>query len=423
MRAGSHDARMRRVLVAPFLVLLSLSATAVAQRPTSFACKRVLAADGRSWLEDHVFEAMLGQVYQLRPRREGETVDLDFGDAWVVPGLIDLHTHLWLRPYNEMSWDDQVRTESEALRSMRAVVHAETTKVRGVFAVRDLGTEGAGVADVALRQLIEKGTVKGPRLFCATRAIVRRGFYGPEPDDPNVPKGAETVEGEDEIRAAVRSQAKAGAQWIKVYADYRKGKQGPAVPTFSAKELAVLVAEASKFGLPVAAHATTDEGIRNAVVAGVRTIEHGSGASDVTLALMKERSVVLVPCLAANEAIVRYAGHPSPIAERLNAAKAGFQRAVAAGVEIGCGSDAGVFAHGENVRELELMVEYGMPADAVLRSATVVAAEVLGADGYGTVLGIGGFLVLRDDPWTQIETLRTPIAIYHGDTCLWGRRL
>ena len=428
MRAAMHDGRMRVVSSWPWLrvalILLVAGAAvcerAAAQRPTSFACKRLLAPDGRSWLEDQVVGAMGPSIFEVRARREGEDVDRDFGDAWVIPGLIDLHTHLFLRPYAEKSWDEQVRNESLALRSMRAVRHAEATLRAGFFAVRDLGTEGAGYADVDLQKAWKEGIFAGPEVFASTRAIHMRGRYGPDPDDPKVEKGAQCVLGIEEIRAAVREQQSGGAQWIKVYADYRDGKGGVS-PTFSAAEMHALCAEAASLGLPVSAHATTDAGIKNAIEAGAKTIEHGAGASEATLRRMKELGVVLVPCLTANETIVRNAGHSGPMLERLNAAKAGFQRALAVGVEIACGSDAGVFAHGDNARELELMVDYGMPADAALRSATVVAAKVLATSKYGSVGGVSGFVVLRADPWKDISTLRTPIAVYRGDIAEAGR--
>lgn len=393
---------------------IASSAEVAAQRPTTFACKRLLAADGRSWVEDQVLVAMGPDIFQVRSRREGEEVDRDFGDAWVIPGLIDVHTHLFLRPYAEKSWDEQVRNESVALRSMRALHHANATLQAGFVAVRDLGTEGAGYADVDLQKALAEGFVRGPQLFVATRAIHMRGRYGPDPDDPKIEKGAQCVLGIEEIRAAVREQAKGGAQWIKVYADYRN-QSGGVSATFSEAELHALCAEASSLSLQVSAHATTDEGIRNAIEAGAKTIEHGAGASEEALRRMKELGVVLVPCLTANETIVRNAGHRGPVLERLSAAKAGFQRALAVGVEIACGSDAGVFAHGQNARELELMVEYGMSAEAALRSATVVAAKVLGTQKFGRIGGPSGFVVLRADPWKDISTLRMPIAVYRGD--------
>jgi imidazolonepropionase-like amidohydrolase len=392
-----------------FLLAAALVLTALpAQRPASWRCRHLLSEDGTAWRDDVVVTTNGGAIVAVQAAADAGDADRDFGDAWVVPGLIDLHTHLLLRPYDQMSWDDQVRKESAELRSIRAAHHAERTLLAGFAAIRDLGTEGASFADVALQKALAEGSMRGPRLFVATRAIVLRGCYGPDPEDPATPKGAQCVAGVDEVRAAVREQAAGGAMWIKVYADYRHGKSGPVGPTFSLEELQALCDEAAKAKLPVAAHANTDEGIRRAVVAGVRTVEHGAQASEATLQLMREKGVVLCPCLAANEAILRYAGRQGPNASRLNAGKAGFQRALAAGVAIACGSDAGVFAHGDNAREIELMVEFGMTPAQALAAATRVAAQVLGADDLGTVRPGArcGLLVLGGDPLTDVANLR-----------------
>lgn len=405
---------MRALFAAALPFALALFAADVrSQREATWRCKHVLAEDGVSWREDVVVGTILDGVTRIRPAAEVDQVDKDFGDAWMIPGLIDLHTHLLLRPYNLMSWDDQVRKESGELRAIRATRHARDTLFAGFVAVRDLGTEGAGFADVAMQKAMDESLFTGPRLYVATRAIVLRGCYGPDPEDPSVPKGAQCVAGEAEVRRAVREQAAAGAQWIKVYADYRHGRSGAVAPTFSLEELRALCDEAQKAKLPVAAHATTDEGIRRAVEAGVRTIEHGGGASAETLSRMKEKGVVLCPCLAANEAIVLYAGRKGPVAERLNAGKAGFQRALAAGVTIACGSDAGVFAHGDNARELELMVEYGMTPAQALAAATTVAANVLGATDLGVIRPGArcGLVVLGRNPLQDITALRAVRAV------------
>jgi imidazolonepropionase-like amidohydrolase len=403
-----------RALPAAVSCLLFLSAASVlAQRPATWRCRHVLAEDGVSWREDVVVTTILDAVDSVRPAAEVEHVDNDFGDAFMIPGLIDLHTHLLLEPYNVMSWDDQVRKECSELRTLRAAVHARNTLLAGFVAVRDLGTEGANFADVALQKAMDEGLCRGPRLFVSTRAIVLRGCYGPDPEDPSVPKGAQCVAGEAEVRQAVRDQAAGGAQWIKVYADYRHGKSGPTAPTFSLEELQALCDEAHKAKLPVAAHATTDEGIRRAVEAGVQTVEHGGGASEATLVRMKEKGVVLCPCLAANEAILRYAGRRGPVVDRLNPGKAGFQRALAAGVTVACGSDAGVFTHGDNAREVELMAEFGMPPAQALAAATSVAAKVLGTGDLGTIRKGArcGLVVLGKDPLRDITALRDVRAV------------
>jgi imidazolonepropionase-like amidohydrolase len=410
-----------RSLIACLFVLATV-APAVAQRPSTFRCKHVLAEDGASWRDD-MEVTILGAVVTVRPADPTRTVDRDFGEAWMIPGLIDLHTHVLLRPYDEMSWDDQVRNESDELRSERALQHGLATLRAGFTVIRDLGTEGAGFADVAIAKTLQEER-RGPLLIPSTRAIVLRGCYGPDPEDPTTKKGAQAVAGGDEIRQAVREQAKGGALWIKVYADYRHGKSGPVAPTFSLEELQVLCAEAAALKLPVAAHATTDEGIRRAVTAGVRTIEHGTGASAETLALMKEKGVALCPCLAANEAIVKYSGRKGPVVDRLNVGRVGFQRALAAGVTIACGSDAGVFKHGDNAREIELMVEYGMTPAQALAAATSVAAQVLGRIDLGNGvrdLGAiragswGGLVVLAGDPLQDIHNLRKVVAVIVGD--------
>ncbi|MBK8980643.1 MAG: amidohydrolase family protein [Planctomycetes bacterium] len=341
---------------------------------------------------------------------------LDVGGATVCPGLIDAHTHLLLRPYDQLRWDDQVLRESLELRVIRATVHATQTLEAGFTTIRELGTEGAGFADVALRDAIRDGIVPGPRILAATRALVATGCYGPAGFDPrwDVPKGAQVADGVTGLRIAVREQIAAGADWIKVYADYRRRPGDPATPTYSPEELTAVVAEARSAGLRVSAHAATSEGIRRAVLAGVASIEHGYEASDDVLALMRERGVVLCPTLAANEAVVRYAGANPVLARRLNVARVTFQRALRAGVTIACGSDAGVFAHGDNVRELELMVDYGMTPAQALAAATTTAAELLGlGDRVGRV-AVGydaDLVVVAGNPQADITVLRRPLLV------------
>ena len=347
-----------------------------------------------------------------------EAVRIDLAGLVLVPGLIDLHTHLLLHPYDETPWNDQVLKEALELRTIRAVTAARATLEAGFTTVRELGTEGAGFADVALRDAIAMGLVPGPRIFAATRAIVASGAYGPEGFDPrwDVPKGAQVADGADGVRRAVREQIAAGADWVKLYADYPRRPGAASTPTFSLEELAAAVDEARSAGLPVAAHAHTAEGIRRAVLAGVTTIEHGDGATAEVLALMRRRGVALCPTLAAVEAVSRYAGwrpgQPEP--QRLRDARAGFARALAAGVTIANGSDAGVFAHGDNARELELLVAWGMTPRAALRAATATAAAVL---GRGNELGriapgyVADLVAVRGDPLADIAALRHPLLV------------
>lgn len=396
------------------LAVLVAAVPVAAQTPAIWKCANVLSEDGKSWRKNMVVVTMEHRVVQVRKFAAGDHVSGDLGNCWVIPGMIDLHTHLLLRPYNIEKWTDQVLQTSDGLRMLRGVRFAENTLLAGFLAVRDLGTEGAGYTDVDLANAIAERTIRGPLVYPTTRAIVQRGRYGPSPKDPAVKKGAQPVAGIDQIKQAVRDQIAGGATWIKVYADYGYGPKGGVAPTFSLEELAALCAEAKRLGCRVAAHASTNEGMRRAALAGVATIEHGSGGSKATFDLMRERGVVLCPCLAANEAIVEYAGRKGPIVKRLNAAKIGFQQALIAGVTIACGSDAGVFTHGNNAHEVELMVEYGMSNQQALAAATTVAAKVLGTPGLGPLReGSLGFVVLDSDPLKDIAALRSVVAIWY----------
>ncbi|HEY6235487.1 MAG TPA: amidohydrolase family protein [Candidatus Elarobacter sp.] len=334
---------------------------------------------------------------------------IDLPGATLLPGLIDLHTHLLLHPYDERPWADQVLRDPESLRVVRAVVAAKRTLAAGFTTIRDLGTEGAGEADVGLRRAIDEGVIPGPRLVCVTRAIVARGTYGPTGFHPGccVPQGADEVDGPESILRATRMQIARGADWIKVYADYRFGPANDARPTFSQDELALIVRVAHDAGVPVAAHATTAEGMRRAALAGVQTIEHGNEGTPEVFAILAERGVAYVPTLAAYEALERIRGlsrdHPTVVAKR-----AAFAAARASGVTIANGSDIGVFPHGENARELELLADHGLTPTEALRAATSVAARVLRRDDLG-VIAAGAradVVCCDDDPTTSIGALR-----------------
>jgi len=339
----------------------------------------------------------------------------------LMPGMIEGHTHLFLHAYNEASWNDQVLKESLSLRTARAVNHARATLMAGFTTARDLGTEGAEFADHGLKQAIDQGIIPGPRLIIASKAIVATGSYGPKgfASEWAVPQGAQEADGTDALIRAARDQIGHGADIVKVYADYRWGPSGEARATFSVEELRTLVEVAASSGRSVIAHASTTEGMRRAIAAGVKTIEHGDGGTDEIWRAMAAQRIGLCPTFAAVEATSRYAGRkPSdPPTARMRQKRASFAAAVAAGVPICMGGDAGVYPHGENAWEMELLVEAGMTPAAVLRSATSVNASLFGvADRVGSLTtGLLADLVAVDgDPTRDISAVRRVRMVMQG---------
>ncbi len=332
----------------------------------------------------------------------------------LLPGLIEGHSHLFLHPYNETSWDDQVLKESRAERTARAVNHARATLMAGFTTVRDLGTEGVMYDDVGLKKAIEKGVIPGPRMIVATRAIVAKGTYGPRFGNPDIdlPQGAAEVAGIEDITKEIRDQVGKGADLIKIYADYPYGKIGETLPTFSMEAIGWAVSIAHSGGREVVAHAATPEGMKRAVMGGVSTIEHGDNGTAEVFKLMKEKGVALCPTLAAGDAVLQYRGWKKgidPEPESIREKKKSFQLALQAGVTICMGGDVGVFTHGDNAREMEMMVEYGMKPIDVLRSATSVNADVFGyADKIGRIKkgNYADIIAVENDPSLDIKYLR-----------------
>jgi imidazolonepropionase-like amidohydrolase len=333
----------------------------------------------------------------------------------LMPGMIEGHSHLLLHPYNETAWENQVLREPLALRVARATNHARATLMAGITTTRDLGTEGAGYADVGLRDAINQDIIPGPRMLVAGPAMVVTGEYAPKgfaPEHP-VAQGAEEADGLDGVVRVARGQIAHGVDLIKIYADYRWGPNGETRPGFTLEEIRRIVEAANSSGRPVVAHSSTPEGMRRAIMGGVDTIEHGDDGTPEIWKLMVEKGVAYCPTVAAGDATAQYAGWKKgvdPEPARIARKRQTFKAALDAGVKMCFGGDVGVFAHGDNVRELEIMVDYGMSPMAALVAATSGNASYFRqGERIGRVKPglFADLIAVQGDPTASVKALRS----------------
>jgi imidazolonepropionase-like amidohydrolase len=419
----------KEILVFIFISILLLIAEAKAQtidKENIYVLKPTRIFDGENLLENYWVIVKGEKIEAVKKASEisipKNAIIIDLPNQTLLPGLIEGHSHLLLHPYNETSWDDQVLKESSALRVIRAVNHARATLLAGFTTVRDLGTEGAGYDDIGIKTAINQGLILGPRMIVATRAIVATGSYAPKGFAPQIEvlQGAEEADGVDNLIKVVRTQIGKGADLIKVYADYRWGLFGEARPTFSIEELKLIVETAKSSGRPTVAHASTAEAMRRCVLAGVETIEHGDNGTPEVFQLMAEKGVALCPTLAAGDAILQYRGWRKGIEadpQRIVQKKLSFKQALEAGVKICFGGDVGVFTHGDNARELEMMVEYGMKPIEVLKSATSTNADIFHyANQIGRVKAglLADLIAVEGNPTQNIKDIRKVKLVMKG---------
>jgi imidazolonepropionase-like amidohydrolase len=404
-----YDMKKLLVLILFYFVNFSLNAQGYVLRPDRVFDGVVLQSGWEVIVEGN--KITYAGIPDARKSRGKQVIELK--GKTLMPGLIEGHSHILLHPYNEVSWNDQVLKESVAERSARAVNHLRSSLMAGITTMRDLGSEGAGYADVGLKQAVEKGVIPGPRLLVAGKAIVATGSYGPKGfhEGVSVPLGAETADGYDDLIRVTRDQIGNGADFIKVYADYRWSPQKTAAATFTVDEIKTIVSIAKSSGRYVVAHASSEEGMLRAIHGGVETIEHGDGGTKEIFELMAREGVALCPTVAAGDAITQYGGWKKGIdadPSRIAAKKQSVKLALQVGVNIVFGGDVGVFPHGDNVRELEMMVDYGMDVNDALVAATSSNAAQFHLENLGQVKAdfLADLIAVEGDPTKDISKLR-----------------
>jgi imidazolonepropionase-like amidohydrolase len=359
---------------------------------------------------------------QISTTAPKDAVLLDLSEQWVLPGLIEAHTHVLLQG-NRFSQDyaDQILKESVPYRTLRAAAAARAALLWGFTAMRDLGSEGAGYADVDLKKAIEARVVPGPRLFVAGRAFSATGTYPLQNYawELDLPSGVRVVDGVEAIRQAVRDEVRRGADWIKVYVDrsIRLGTDGQlrSLTNYRPEELKAFIEEAKRLGKRTSAHVKGWDGLDAALTAGFDTLEHGDGFTDDLLDRAVQQGTFWCPTLYAGVWVAEGRGPLGQKATEILAAA--FRKGLAKGVQIALGSDAGAFPWSENpAKEMALMVERGMTPLQAIQSATTVAGDLLGAKDLGSLEpgSHADLVALSEDPRKDITALQRIGTVIKG---------
>ena len=404
-----------------FLFMLLTSLYAEAQKSILLKCGKLLDTKTGIVLEKQFVLLNGNRVVSVGPTAFKADSTIDLSDYFVMPGMIDCHTHVLLQgDITQEDYDVQVLKESIPYRTIRGVKSAERALMNGFTTIRDLGTEGAGYADVDLKKAINAGVIPGPRMLVATLAINTTGHYPIKTSEYawelKMPKGVQEITGADEARRAVREQLEHGADWIKIYSDrgYIKQPDGNyrALSNFTLEEMNSIGSETTGSRKNFAAHAMTRDGIIAAVNAGAKSIEHGLGMDEESMQLMAAKGVFWCPTLFVNEFVAEgRAKLGSPI--NLMFSKSipeTFKKAVKLGVKIAYGTDIGGYDWSlPQAKDFSYFVSWGLTPIQAMQTATVHAAELLGQVGQIGEIKAGALadiIALKQDPTKNIESLQ-----------------